>query len=261
MVEASLEALLAILTVALGIIVALTILLFHYVQREKHKRLMKLEAFLSEVRREAEKFRFNISRLEEAFKVLEGEVLPAVRALNFQEALERLGKVGVEEASKVDCELKAYRSLLESLRALKEACRDAVRIWVLEAVRVHLPQTMKRWKAEKHGFNPLLDELLSRSLASGIFEVRNGSLYEWFKLNHPGLFEALSKLVDPSESLEVFFRMLEKTLSGLDYLKVFQAKLEEASSAERLKAALEVERQKLLERLEGLGGRLTEAKA
>ncbi|MHC1586370.1 MAG: hypothetical protein ACXQTV_02350 [Candidatus Hecatellaceae archaeon] len=242
----------AILALAIIIILA-----FERVSKRRKVEAGRLEKILAEIRREAEKLRLQLSKLDEFQSNLASQVLQEVKASRYGEALEKLkGFSGLEELPRLRCELEAYMAELQALNALNAACMDAVKIWVIEAVRVNLPQTAKRWRDGSHGYNPHLDELLAFTLSEAAVKAESQSLYEWFKLNSPGQYEALTKLLDPSESLEVFFRMLEKTLSELAYLKTFREKHEEACGASRLKAALEFERQRILDQLEKLGVKL-----
>jgi hypothetical protein len=237
---------------------ALIGLLYFQAKRKRRVEAGKFERILAEIRVEAEKLREDLSKIERLGKVLEERVFPAVVSMRFEEALKELERLGSRIPLGVECEVESYRSELEAVKALKEACKDAVKAWVVEAVRLHLPQTAKNWRTASHGYTRQLDELLAYNMV-GVVEANPQSLLEWFKTGNPAMYEALSRLVDSSESLEVFFRMVEKTLGELEYIKIFRAKYGEACAASRLRAALELERRKTLDKIEGLSEKLLKA--
>ena len=245
--------LLAFLLLAL-LLSALLGLLYWQAKRRSKVKAERLERLLAEIKGEAEKLSGDLSRIERLGKILEDRVFPAVASMRFEEALKELESLGQIPLG-VECEVEAYRSTLEAVKALREACRDAVKAWVMEAVRLHLPQTAKNWRTARHGYSKELDELLAYSMA-GLVEANPQSLLEWFKAGNPAMYDALAKLVDSSESLEVFFRMVEKTLGELEYVRAFREKYGEACAASRLRAALELERRKTMDRIEGLSSRL-----
>ncbi|MHC1590399.1 MAG: hypothetical protein ACXQTQ_05485 [Candidatus Hecatellaceae archaeon] len=248
---------LTIILLACLLLLLLSVLLgFLYWQAKRRSRVKaeRLERLLTEIRSEAERLGGDLSKIEKLGKVLEEKVFPAVASMRFEEALKELEEVDQVPLG-VECEVEAYKSRLEAVKALREACRDAVKAWVMEAVRLHLPQTAKNWRTARHGYSKELDELLAYSMA-GLVEANPQSLLEWFKAGNPAMYDALAKLVDSSESLEVFFRMIEKTLGELEYVRAFREKYGEACAASRLRAALELERRKTMDRIEGLSSRL-----
>ncbi|RLI26126.1 MAG: hypothetical protein DRO52_03010 [Candidatus Hecatellales archaeon] len=244
----------ALLFAAIFAVLISSLLYLHHA-RGKRVEAERLEKLLAEVRVEAERLKAELSKVERLREALEGRVLPALASTRLKEALKELEILEAEAPPSLRGEVEAYRSEVEAVGALREACRDAVKAWIMQAVRVNLPQTMRNWGEARHGYNRHLDELLAYTLAEAV-EASPQSLLQWFRMQNPAMYQTLTTLVDHSESLEVFFRMAEKTLESLEYLKVFRRKLAEAREAVRLKAALELERRKIMDGIERLSEKL-----
>jgi hypothetical protein len=180
---------------------------------------------------------------------LNEEFLPGLSVLK-DEALKILDGLKSENLpDTVRREVEVLRAKIESFKAFREACLDAVKLWVIEAVRLHLPQTSKKWRETKHGFNANLDELLGFILSKHLLAEEKQGLHEWFKTSNPSQYNVLQRLLDPSENLEVFFRMVEKTVSEIPYLKVLSRMRSEIVKAEDLKKVLEAEKARLKEKI------------
>ena len=258
MLPAGLNEILLILILALTILlVGLLVSKLPYLSKVKEEERRKLLA-LADIKGELERVRSQLREVEALERRLE-EVLPALSSLG-NEALKAVGRLRSENLpSGVRGEVEAFIGEVEVFKAFRDACLDAAKLWVMEAVRLHLPQTLKRWKEARHGYNPNLDELLGFTLSKQLLAGRKQSLHEWFKEANPSQYGVLEKLLDPSESLQVFFRMLEKTVSEVPYLKVLERKADEIARAERLRRAIEAEKARLEEKARRLEEEMLEA--
>ena len=218
----------------------------HLDWKEHERRRMR-----NEVKAEIDDLQKRLVMMHDFEVSLSDKVANPIREYRFTLDWETVrGKLTSMRSSGLTAKFEEYEGEFQDFREWFEACREIIEYKVWECVRLHLTQTARKWREGKHVHSPNLDEALAHILPEHILREEFPLSKEWLEAYHPSYYDPLSRVVDESESLDVFLRILQNTVKELPCLRVLRIKQLKLLEFKDLKEELEKQREKLDEELE-----------